>query len=231
MMPPVTVVFGALIKISWIEPFGNGADIIKYRVQVQKKDGTFIVEDEFCRETNTTMTEVRMCFIPMAILTGPKYSLMKYDYVIAKVQAGSFIAYGSYSDPSTGGAQAEWTPQVPGTPKRGSLTSHLILHVTWPSIADYTSESGGATTNITSYNLQWDKGDPIANEWYDLKGFTSGDTAIEFNTGTDVVGGTIYRVRVRAKNKHGWGDFSPIIKIIAALVPGITPKITIFQDY
>jgi len=26
---------------------------------------------------------------------------------------------------------------------------------------------------------------------------------------------------VRAKNKHGWGGFSPIISIQAALVPGI----------
>jgi hypothetical protein len=70
------------------------------------------------------------------------------------------------------GAKAESTPLVPGTPSRGSLTSHLVLHVLWPSIADNSVETGGDTCTILSYNLQWDKGDPIANEWYDLEGFT-----------------------------------------------------------
>jgi len=30
-------------------------------------------------------------------------------------------------------------------------------------------------------------------------------------------------------NKYGWGDFSPIISIIAALAPSITPVITTVQ--
>jgi hypothetical protein len=37
-------------------------------------------------------------------------------------------------------------------------------------------------------------------------------------------------VRVRAKNKHGWGDFSPIISIVAALAPSQTNRINIYQD-
>lgn len=94
MLPPVTIVEGVLIKISWVEPFGNGADVIKYRVQVQKKDGSFITEDEYCSETNATMNQVLNCYVPMSTLTGPKYKLEKYDYVIARAQAGSFIAYG-----------------------------------------------------------------------------------------------------------------------------------------
>lgn len=167
----------------------------------------------------------------MAELTGPTYLLEKNDYVIAKVQGGSFISYGPISEPNTVGAKVESTPLVPGTPKRGSKTSSTILHVDWPTIADYTWESGGDTTTILSYNLQWDAGDPVKNEWYDLKGYTTDYNANTFNTGTDVVGGTIYRVRVRAKNKHGWGTFSPIIKIIAALPPGITPSISIVQSY
>jgi len=36
-------------------------------------------------------------------------------------------------------------------------------------------------------------------------------------------------VRVRASNKYGWGDFSPIISIIAALAPSVTPVITTVQ--
>lgn len=159
-------------------------------------------------------------------LTGPLYQLAKYDKIIAKVQAGTFIGFGDISDPNSSGALAEEVPLVTGTPWRGSKTSHLILHVVWPPIASFTTFSGGLTTEIVSYNLQWDHGDPIANEWYDLKGYTINDANSEFWTNSEIVGGTWYRVRVRAKNKYGWGPFSPIIRIICALAPSPTNKIT-----
>lgn len=166
----------------------------------------------------------------MSELTGPDYGLVKGDTVVAKVESASMIGFGLISLPNTVGAKAESIPLVPGTPARGAMTSHLKLHVTWPAIPDFTTFSGGDTCAILSYNLQWDKGNPIANEWYDLKGFTSNDIATYFQTISDIIGGTVYRVRVRAKNKHGWGTFSPIISIIAALVPGITRSIATSQD-
>jgi hypothetical protein len=157
----------------------------------------------------------------MSDLTSPDYGLVKGDLIVARVESGSFIGFGPLSLPNVVGAKAESIPLVPGTPARGPMTSHLKLHVTWPDIPDYTTFSGGDTCEIISYNLQWDKGNPIANEWYDLKGFSTNDNSSSFQTINDILGGTVYRVRVRAKNKHGWGTFSPIISIIAALVPSI----------
>jgi hypothetical protein len=92
----------------------------------------------------------------MAELTGPSYRLVKGDLVSAKVQAGSFIGYGPLSPPNTIGAKAEAVPLVPGSPARGAMTSHLILHVIWPIIPDLTTFAGGDTCTILSYNLQWD---------------------------------------------------------------------------
>lgn len=163
----------------------------------------------------------------MADLTGPDYGFMKGDLIVAKVQAASMIGFGPISLPNTVGAKAEVIPLVPGTPARGNLTSHLILHVTWPDIPDFTTFAGGDTCEIISYNLQWDFGNPVANEWYDLKGFDTDDNATSFDTTANIVGGTIYRVRVRARNKHGWGGFSPIVSIIAALAPGLAESITV----
>jgi hypothetical protein len=82
----------------------------------------------------------------MAQLTGPDYGYIKGDLIVAKVQAASFIGFGPISGPNTVGAKAESIPLVPGTPKRGSLTSHLILHSTWEQIPDFTTFSGGDTT-------------------------------------------------------------------------------------
>jgi|LauGreDrversion4_2_1035121.scaffolds.fasta_scaffold16393_4 hypothetical protein len=82
----------------------------------------------------------------MSVLTGPVYQLVKGDLIQAMVQGASLVAFGPLSDPNLSGAIAEYTPLVPGTPVRGSLTSHLVLHVVWPTIADHTEASGGLTT-------------------------------------------------------------------------------------
>ena len=65
------------------------------------------------------------------------------------------------------------------------------------------------------------------NEWYDLMGFDTNENATFYSSTNEIVGGTVYRVRVRARNKHGWGGFSPIMSIIAALVPGLAESIVI----
>ena len=65
------------------------------------------------------------------------------------------------------------------------------------------------------------------NEWYDLMGFDTNENATFYSSTNEIFGGTVYRVRVRARNKHGWGGFSPIISIIAALVPGLAESISV----
>lgn len=70
----------------------------------------------------------------MRELSGPLYGLVKGDPIIAKVQAASFIGFGPLSETNQESALAESTPLVPGTPWRGSLTSHLVLNVEWPPI-------------------------------------------------------------------------------------------------
>lgn len=148
---PVTVIKGINVKISWIEPFGNGDPIFKYRVYLQMKSGLFRLEDTFCNEKDTALS--RSCMIPMSILTGPIYQLVKYDLIVAQVESANAIGYGLISEPNIIGAQAEELPLVAGTPVRGPLTSHLVLDVNWTTIAHRTSESGGLTCDIISYNL------------------------------------------------------------------------------
>lgn len=49
---PITEIDGTNVKISWDEPNGNGAAVIKYRIYVQKKDGSFRLEDTYCNENS-----------------------------------------------------------------------------------------------------------------------------------------------------------------------------------
>ena len=82
---PETVIEGIEVKISWTKPFGNGADIIKFRVFIKHKNGEYMLDDKNCREDDQTVFLNQHCYISMAELTGPEYQLVKGDLIQAKV--------------------------------------------------------------------------------------------------------------------------------------------------
>jgi len=82
---PVTEIVHIRVKISWNEPGGNGAEIIKYRVYLMKKSGEFVLETSHCSENDQEVFKNRYCFIPMAELTGDFYKFVKGDLIVAKV--------------------------------------------------------------------------------------------------------------------------------------------------
>lgn len=66
------------------------------------KSGLFRLEDTFCNEKDTALS--RSCMIPMSILTGPIYQLVKYDLIVAQVESANAIGYGLISEPNIIGA-------------------------------------------------------------------------------------------------------------------------------
>ena len=52
---PETVIEGIRIKISWLKPFGNGAEIDKFRVYVRNKAGEYLLETVNCQETDQSV--------------------------------------------------------------------------------------------------------------------------------------------------------------------------------
>ncbi len=128
--------------------------------------------------------------------------------------------------PNTSGAYTETVPDAMTAPTEGALTSNTNLHVEWTALTDGTSASGGSTTAITSYNLQWDQG---INTWADLQGASPYSTATSYQT-TSITAGTTYKVRVRARNKYGWGSYSAETSITPALAPSAPSSVTTTQS-
>jgi hypothetical protein len=58
-----------------------------------------------------------------------------------------------------------------------------------------------------------------SDSWTDIKGLATNDTATTITNSTGIVGGTTYKFRVRALNKHGWGPYSANATVRAANVP------------
>jgi len=76
--------------------------------------------------------------------------------------------------------------------------------------------TGGAT--ILSYNLQIDSAGGGSGPWADVIG--DPDESLDLETViTALDGGTTYYFQYRAKNAHGWGEFSPISLVLMATKP------------
>jgi len=101
------------------------------------------------------------------------------------------------------------------TPANGASTSESQIEVTWSALSTAPSNGGSA---VTSYNLQWDSGTSGVT-WTDVVGLAPAYTSTSIILTTGITAGTTYRVKVRAQNVFGWGDFSSYQSIKAASTP------------
>jgi hypothetical protein len=67
--------------------------------------------------------------------------------------------------------------------------------------------------------LQYDNG-TYATHWLDVVGLAPDSLATTVIVSSEVVSGTVYGFRVRAKNIFGWGPYSNVTEIKAAREPG-----------
>lgn len=115
-------------------------------------------------------------------------------------------------------------------PLRGALTSGTVIQVTWSAVTAGSTASGGATTSIISYHLQWDQGNSASSTWFDLQGLSPSSTALTYLKTSGVTGGLTYRFRLRARNKYGWGPYSDVTSIVTALAPSAPSSVTTSQE-
>jgi hypothetical protein len=113
----------------------------------------------------------------MSDLLASPYNLIKGDLITVKVQASNTKGWGDLSDPSNLVVTVETVPDTMLAPLRGAQTTGTAVHVTWSAIATGSSASGGQTTSIISYHLQWDQGNPASTTWSDLQGLSPSSTA------------------------------------------------------
>jgi len=131
-------------------------------------------------------------------------------------------------------------------PTRGAGSGEEQLEIDWLAYAttDLDVDSGlrqDGGREIISYELIYDQGTtylynddgltPEAVVWSTLKGGNAfgdetfpDDMEIEYLL-SDVEPGTFYQFKVRAKNIHGWGEWSEFVSIRAADAPDKPPTV------
>ena len=160
------------------------------------------------------------CLVAMTALWVAPYSLPQGTPVLAQVRARNARGWGAYSPVTVtaGAALVETVPVALAAPSRGTLTSDSQLQVDW--VAPTGTADGGSV--ILGYAVYWDDATAASGTqvWTELIGESSTHTAVTYTRSTGITGGAIYAVKVKAKNKWGWGPFSAVTSILAATVPG-----------
>ena len=209
-----TVADGLLVDFSWGEPVSdNGSTITAYKLEILSASGDMIEEVTHCVSDQPRLS----CSIPFAELaidsdSSSVYALLQGDEVKAWATAYNINGWSEYSALTITGVAVQIKPHQMLAPTSGSITDEEQVHVQWLALTD--TATGGST--IVSYNLQWDRGTGVEDDWYTVVGESPYSTLLEATLSNEIVPGTLYKFRVRAANIHGFGDFSDTVTIKAA---------------
>lgn len=134
-----------------------------------------------------------------------------------KVRAYNVRGWSTFSSQNTVGATIETEPTQMAAVTRNTSTTQVKIIIDW--IALSTPQNG--YSEVSSYNLQWDKGTygSASAAWFDLYGTSPAATATTFTLTSDITAGSTYYFRIRATNVHGSGAWSTTTSIKAAGIP------------
>jgi hypothetical protein len=100
----VTSIENIYVRIYWDEPSGNSAALDGYDVYIAKSDGTMRLESTYCDGfTTASILSDHYCLVPMTVLLGTDYGLVRGDLVRAQVKAHNLYGYGTLSPVNTAG--------------------------------------------------------------------------------------------------------------------------------
>ena len=183
------------IKAEWTTPANNGSAILRYQYFVQNSaDLSFVVAN------NTTIPNSDADTTSFTI-TGLTNGV-SYDVGIRAVNTVGGPAYGAGTVTPMAGP--------PGKPSVTVQSRVAALYVSW------TLEDDGGS-NITEYQVQWKSGAQSFDSSRQQAGLTATNTRIE-----NLINGTEYDVRVRARNSAGWGEWSDIDSRAPVEGPGVS---------
>ena len=158
-LAPTISIDGTNVKIVWAEPTNTGGNLIaitKYKVEIQKHDGTYAEDltncDAHTGSGYAALVSSKTCYIPMSLITDTStgFGFTAGQDVTARVTAGNVIDYGLPGPVSTVPVLAQVLPLKPASPPtRDSATNENQIVIDWALI----SSPGGGGSAITSYNL------------------------------------------------------------------------------
>ena len=94
---PQTTNVNEKVQFTWSEPSNNGLPITSYSVMIQKADGDFAENIDYCNGANAGIISATSCKVPLETLKGTPYNLAFGDPVLIKVSALNLYGASQYS--------------------------------------------------------------------------------------------------------------------------------------
>ena len=183
------------VTLTWSTPNNNGSAILRYQYWVYDN-----VTETFVVPENTTIPNSdadTTSFTITGLTNGVTYTVV--------IKAVNTVGAPD-DDPGS------YTPMAgpPGKPSVTVQSRVAALYVSWTL-----DDDGGS--NITEYQVQWKSGAQSFDSSRQQAGLTATNTRIE-----NLINGTEYDVRVRARNSAGWGEWSDIDSRAPVEGPGVS---------
>jgi hypothetical protein len=139
----------------------------------------------------------------MSVLKASPFNLVLAEEVVARVAVTNLIGTSSFSEESIINAQIQSEPSSPSsTPSRGTSTSTSQIYVMIEALTGL--NAGDATVYSYQIDISIDQ-----VTWTALKGYSTNDVSLSFvKTGLTI--SVEYSFRYRARNIHGWGQYSEV---------------------
>lgn len=222
---PTTTPETIYVKVAWAAPSSNHAAIDAYQILVATSTGDFVEDTATCDGASASVRDALYCLIPMTALWTAPFNLPQGAVVRAKVQAHNDRGWSGLSAANSAGAGVETVPLPMAAPTRGSSTSDTAVQIDWLAVGS--GPDGGSP--VLGYALY---GDGASNQatWTELAGYSALYTGTSFTMTEAVTAGATYHFKVMAKNKWGWGSFSPVASIFAAKTPAAMGAVTTSID-
>lgn len=203
------------VAVSWVAPYNGGSPIYAYHIVMQTSDGvTFAEEPVFCDGTDSTIVSETQCVIENMQFRVEPFNLPWASHIYAKVLAINLVGSSAYSAVGNG-AIILTTPYAPQNLAENYENSSTIVALVWEEGVD----NGG--TPVIDYRIMY----AIENGSFTV--LATGITVTAY-TAESLSEGTTYSFKVQARNLEGFGEFSEVLTVTAAIVPE-TPDAPITQ--
>jgi len=195
------------VIVSWEKPNDGGLPILEYRVEIRITATKWFDQDnnKVKRFYSTNLNcgkdpSVLSCNIPMAVLQEAPYELPLAGHIVVRVSARNDFGWGLPSAINSQGPRIYRHPSIMLKPNSEIIDINTIM-VSWrPAL--------GGGSRVLGYELVWDRGDPSTSVFEKLSDSQYNSFRVENVDSTKE-----YRFKVRAKNKCGFGPYSPLVGV------------------
>ena len=197
------------ITIMWERPIEDGGcPVLEYKVF--RDSGQGIGDADVVTEVHSDILEGKNYITTLEVTDFPANSIGKRFVFLVEVYT-KHATYGIESAISSSFILADVPDKPLAAPTRGSNSGEYVIE------AEYTEVTVTYGAPVTSYHVDIDDGN--GNSFTELQGLTVPDLSLSATKSQGITRGDTYRVRYRAQNEVGFGEYSDISYILAASIP------------